>query len=228
MAVDGPGDGLGGPILVGAVNADSVLIEGAIGRQSSLGDTARGLVARATTADAAVDSSVGLRDAVDLLEDVDLTSLGPLGAMTHGIAEGPEGGPEPLLVDGGVGADQQAGSDLGDLAGSGGPRADGLDAAGRPVTVLGRLARHELHGAAAADLQVLVRCRVRLHLVVGVDSVHDVPHGPVGRGAGDALELLGPDQVHVPHGRGSNGRSQAGQQREKDTRLEHHLVCCVM
>lgn len=170
LAVAQPADGLVAPAAGGgAVDLQGpgvpVVVEEGPGTAA-----AEGLVAGpAVLVGAAVDGAVGGRGAVDGLEDVDLAAEGPVGAVVDAVAEQPEGGPDALLGLLRVVAEADGGLEHGELAGARREGRLGLDA-GRGPAARARLARHQLDGAAARDLDILVRRRVVLNLVVGLDA----------------------------------------------------------
>ncbi|KAK6836647.1 hypothetical protein PG987_007142 [Apiospora arundinis] len=89
----------------------------------------------------------------------------------------------------------------------------------------GRLAGHQLHGLAAADLDVLVGGRVGLELVVGVHREGDVPHIARGR-AGGALETIVPEELHAIDVRRRES-SDHGREQRKNACGGTHFDGCI-
>ena len=81
----------------------------------------------------AVCSTISRHDTVDLLHNVKLTTGRPSSAMTHRIAQHPEGGPDTLL--GRVGPQRKAALEGGDLASLRGPRLLSLYTTGGPSPI---------------------------------------------------------------------------------------------
>ena len=131
---------------------------------------ARGLVACPSGKLAAVDGAVARVEPVDALHDVDLAARRPSRPVAERVAQHPKGRPDPLLVLLRVVAEPDPRLHHRDPAPSGREGLSGLDPTGSPLARAG-LARNELHGVAARELEVLVRGGVLLGLIVGVDAV---------------------------------------------------------
>lgn len=208
------------------------------------GAPTEGLVTRTAGQFPAMHGAVAGQEAVDLLEDVDLTAAGPVGSVAHAVAEKPEGRPHALLAGLRVGAQADGGLDARRLARLRGERGPALDAARGPLA-RGGLARHELDGAAARDLEVAVRGGVDLGFVVGVDAGGRGKRGQCrgrrgigkerevegllqsylpqvgGRCTGGAGEGVLPDHIEARVCRGGAGKDEAGKERKDSCGVAH-------
>lgn len=208
--VHGPGDGLGLPRTWRTVHCQRPVVKSVAAQHRDRGAQAGALVAGpALIVRAAVDSAVAQPISIDLLENIELTTQGPFGAMTNRISEHPEGRPDTL----GIGGVSQTKTGLVGhlLVGLRGPRVLGFDAAGGPSTLL-IFPRYQLKGVASGELDVLVGFSVILHFAVGVDVQGSVPDFVTGRATTAALEGLLPGNLHaIDLGRlNSHGQGDAG------------------
>jgi hypothetical protein len=208
VAVQEPGDGLSLPVVGGAVDDNAPAVELAVGDANRAAKT-RGLVADAPLGLAAMDGSMALRDTIHLFHDINLSTHRPIRAVPHGIAQKPEGGPQPLAVC--VGAHAEGGLDTHQLAGLGCEGVLGLDAARGPSTVV-VLPGDQLEGLAAGQLDVAVGVGVLLALVVGVGVEGNVPLAGVGSTACAAVKGLLPGEMEAIEGWRLDGRGQGGGQ----------------
>lgn len=172
-AVEVPGEGLAGPDAGAAVPDGAPRVPALVGHADGAAD-AVGLVARAARVHVAVDGAVARQLPVDRLHDVDLAAPRPRHAVAHRVPQQPERRPDALLVVDAVVAEAEARLCHGPRAGRRRERVRGLDARRCPLPAA-VLARHDLHGGSAAELQVLARRRVGLPLVVDFEAGDYVP-----------------------------------------------------
>ena len=176
VAVAEPSDGLSLPVVGRAVPNRAprvpVLVRDASGAADALA-----LVADAAGVDVAVDGSVSRQLAVDRLENVHLSARRPGSTLTDRLAQGPEGGPDALLVLDRAGAEADLGLGQGTPACLGGEGVPGLDAARCPSAGGAALSPWDkLEGLAAALLHIAGVVPVVLKLAVNTQvAVDDVP-----------------------------------------------------
>jgi hypothetical protein len=193
-----PGDGLGLPASRRAVKVQTPGMPRVVGdRDGLLISVERAAVATVT----AVRRAVGEVLAVHLLHDVELTALRPghvRGAAR--VAKEPEGGPDALLVGGGVAADSELGLGASLLARSRGEGVNTLNTtrcpfrAVRVAAVLG----NQLQGLATAELHVVNVVRVSLQLAVLAEIfVDNGPFGCIGASVGAAREIVIPHETEA-------------------------------
>lgn len=108
LAVHVPGNGLGLPGRRGAVPDDAPRMPRLI-RDGDASPKAIGLVADAARVDVAVGGAVARQLAIDGLEDVKFTALGPWGSRADRVAQDPESRPDPLFGRGRVAAEPDIG-----------------------------------------------------------------------------------------------------------------------
>lgn len=149
------------------------------------------LTARAVRVYIAMNSTVARQDPIHRLHDIDLSARGPRNTIADTSAQHPERGPDALFIRLRVIAEPDLRLGHGLRSRRRRERVRALDAGGGPGPAA-VLARHDLHGVSAAELQVLVRGRVCLHLVVDFQARDDVPVARVDGGACGAAEGLRP------------------------------------
>lgn len=221
-AIEVPLDRLRLPVVGRAVDLESPGVKVVILRNGNALPQTRRLVARAATSVVAVGGAVAGQLAVNLLKDVELSAEWPRGAVTHGVAEHPEGRPHALLGVKGAGAATQSSLNLHGFAGGWSPGLDGFDAGGSPFAGLSLL-RDELESLAAGELHVGVGLGVSLELLVVVEVGDDGPLGEVNHVALLADKSLLPDEVHAGEVWGESGRDGGDGQGQEVERLEMHL-----
>lgn len=193
LAVRVPSDALVLEVGALAVDLDAPNVELVV-VQGGVASKANGLVADATRVCAAVGNTDYSSLSVDVLEDVEFTTGRPSGSLAEGIAHHPKGGPETLLVLGGVSGNAKRGLHPGDLASFGSDGKLRLDSAGCP-SLRSRSIRagDDLQGTAATVLDVGNTVGVPLEFVVVVLIAGH--HDPVAR---RGLSVGGTDPVCLP------------------------------
>lgn len=223
LAVPVPGDRLARPGGGGAIDDDAPSVPSVVCDGGASADTVE-LVADATGRDVAVDGAVACRPAVDCLENVDLTALGPWRAVADRVTEEPEGGPDALLVGLRVAAKADLGLDYGPPTVRGREDVLGLQTGRCPGSVVEL--RHDLECATTRELMVSARPRIRLPLVVGVLRAHkDVPVPLVHQRTSRAVEVLLPDNIVsaiTRYGLSRDGRHRQG---EGEQLRKHDQIC---
>lgn len=171
VSIHGPLNDLLRPVIAAPIDLDGPGVKPIPSRDTRRASLALGLVADTTGKHATMRRAVAGELAVDLLEDVEFTTLGPRGALVDAVAQHPEGRPDALLL--GVVSESDGSFHLHYLAGGRRECGAGLDAAGCPLAVV--FPGNELDGAATGELDVPVGGGVDLYLVVGVNVLCDVP-----------------------------------------------------
>lgn len=221
-AVEVPLDRLRLPVVGRAVDLESPGVKVVVLGNGNALPQARRLVARTAASVIAVGSAVAGQLAVNLLKDVELSAERPGSAVTHGVAEHPEGWPHALLGVEGAGAATQSSLNLHGLARSWSPRLDGFDTGRGPFAGLSLLG-DELESLAAGELHVGVGLGVSLELLVVVEVGDDGPLGEVNHVALLADKSLLPDEIHAGEVWGESGRDGGDGQGQEVERLEMHL-----
>lgn len=221
-AIEVPLNRLRLPVVGRAVNLESPGVKVVVLGNGNALAQARRLVTRTAASVVAVGGAVAGQLAVDLLKDVELSAERPGSAVTHGVAQHPEGGPHALLGVEGAGATTQSSLNLHGFAGSWSPRLDGFNAGRGPFAGLSLL-RNELKSLAAGELHVGVGLGVSLELLVVVEVGDDGPLGEVDHVALLAHKGLLPDEVHAGDVWGESGRDGGDGQGQEVERLEMHL-----
>lgn len=129
-----PGNSLGSVVAAAAIKLDSPYVEVAIGKIYVGRNTTR-LVADSSRGLITVDSTVANLLAVDVFEDINLSTCRPLNATTDGFTKEPKGRPDTLLASSRVTTKFQLCLHSGDLASFGGESVLALNTSRRPSAI---------------------------------------------------------------------------------------------
>lgn len=194
-AVEVPDDALVEPVAVAEINLDTPILPVLVGESDAVTDSVT-LVTDTTGVDVTVSSTVAGELAIDGLEDIELTTAGPLDSMADRVTEHPEGRPDALLVARVVCAEADLSLGASQAAALGGEGVLGLDAARGVLAVL--VPWYNLESVAAAQLDVVSAGAVVFQLAVDAQVAGDeVPVVAVGRCAAAAGKVVLPDTVEA-------------------------------
>lgn len=136
-----PGDGLVDPVRGGAVDDDAPRVPAVVGDSDGPADAAV-LVADTAGSHIAVHRAVSRQLPVDHLEDIDLATLRPGGAVSDRVTQKPERRPDTLLLRGGVVSEPDLSLEKGPPAVRWREDVLGLQTGGCPLPVV--VLRHDL------------------------------------------------------------------------------------
>ena len=153
IAVHGPLYGLGLPVAGRQVPLEAPEMKVLVGDSGGaaqalcfLADSARGFIA--------MGSAVSSEHAVDRLHDVELAAAGPAHPVSDGVAQHPEGRPQPLLGADSVGTEADPGLDASHGAVGRREGVLALDSARGPAVCAAALPWHDLEGVTTGNLNV--------------------------------------------------------------------------